>query len=124
MSYRIGDSVFLSQGQPSLVIGRDPAKGTVILDREQDAIRDNARHGYLNGIAPERREEFLNLMDEIKSHPEATQRIDRLQAKIDELAVDPKNMQFVRYLEGEKNHLINMSGYRPRMYTAEEFKLR
>jgi hypothetical protein len=124
MSYRVGDTVFLSQGQASKVIGRDQEKGTVVLDREVSSVRENARHGYLNGIAPEKRDEFLSFMDEVKKHPQAEQRIEQLQKKIDELNVDPRNMQFVRYLEGEKNHMINMSGYRPRFYSADEFKLR
>lgn len=124
MSYRIGDTVFLSKGQPAVTAGRDEMKGTVVLDRDEDVIRKNARHGYINGIAPERRAEFLGIMDEVKKHAEPSQRIDDLQKRIDGLKVDPKNIQFVKYLEGEMNHMINVSGYRPRMYITEEAKLR
>lgn len=124
MSYRIGDTVFLSHGQPALAAGRDEKKGTVVLDRDVESIRKNARHGYINGIAPERREEFLGIMDIVKSHEEPEKRIEELQKRIDVMQEDPKNMQFVRYLESEKNHIINMSGYRPRMYSTEEYKMR
>jgi hypothetical protein len=124
MSYRVGDTVFLSQGQPAVAVGRDASKGTVVLDQERTAVRDNARHGYLNGIPTERRDEFLKFMDEVKANPEAKDRITLLQSKIDELNADPRNMQFVHYLEGEKNHLINITGFKPRLYTTDEFKLR
>ena len=124
MSYRVGDTVFLSQGLPAVTTGRNEHKGTVLLDRDQDAVRKNARHGYINGIAPERREEFLGILDEVKKHAEPAQRVEALQKQIDLLLEDPKNHQFVNYLESEKNHIINTSGYKPRMYHAEEFKLR
>ena len=124
MSYRVGDSVFVNQGQPSVVIGKDEKKGTVTLDRSQEAVRASTRHGYLNGIAPERRDEFLGIMDEVKKHEDPAMRIEMLQKRIDELDVDPRNQQFVKYLEGEKNHIMNVTGYRPRVYRADEYKLR
>lgn len=124
MSYRIGDSVFLSKGEPTVAVARNMKKGTLILDRDTQAVEANSRHGYINGLPTERRQEFLSIMDEVKRHPEAAMRVEELQKRIDELEVDPKNMLFVNYLESEKNHLINMSGYKPRIYATEEFKLR
>lgn len=125
MTYRVGDSVFLSQGMPALVVGRDPMNGTTVVDRDTDEIRKQTRHGYLNGVAPERREELLGILDEVKKHAEPSVRVAELQKKIDELKLDPnKNMQFVRYLEAEQGHLMNMSGYKPRFYNTEEHKLR
>lgn len=124
MSYRIGDTVFLSQGQPATVAGRDKTDGNTLIDRSTEEVRKQTRHGVLNGIAPEKREELLGLLDEIKKNPEPQKRVDELQKKIDELKLDPKNMQFIRYLEAEQGHLMNLSGYRPRIYSTEEHKLR
>ena len=124
MTYRIGDTVFLSQGQPVVAAGRDETKGTVILDRDFESIRKNARHGYINGIAPENREKFLGIMDEVKKHKEPQKRIEELQKRIEELDADPKNFQFVKYLESERNHIVNTSGYQPRFYSSDESKLR
>lgn len=124
MSYRVGDAVFLSQGMPAVTVGRDTNKGTVVLDRDQNAVRQSTRHGYINGIAPERREEFLGILDEVKKHEDPATRIDELQKRIEMLQEDPKNMQFVKYLESERNHMINVSGHTPRLYTTQEHKLR
>jgi hypothetical protein len=124
MSFRVGDTVFLSHGTAAEVIGRDPGKGTVVLDRETAAVRHNTRHGYLNGIAPERREEFLSIMDAVKEFSEPKKRVEELQKRIDALLSDPRNMMFVKYLESERNHIINTSGYMPRFYGTDDAKLR
>ena len=124
MSYRIGDTAFLSQGQPVTVAGRDQVTGNTVLDRSQEEVRKNTRHGVLNGIAPDQREELLGMLDKIKENPEPEKRIEELQKKIDELKIDPKNYQFVRYLEAEQGHMMNLSGYKPRMYSTDEHKLR
>jgi ATP-dependent protease HslVU (ClpYQ) peptidase subunit len=124
MSYRIGDTAFLSQGQPVTVAGRDPATGNTVLDRSQEEVRKQTRHGVLNGIAPEKREELLGMLDDIKKNPEPEKRIEELQKKIDELKIDPRNYQFVRYLEAEQGHMMNLSGYKPRFYNTDEHKLR
>ncbi len=125
MTYKVGDTVFLSQGQPALVSGRDKLNGTTLIDRDIDEVRKQSRHGYLNGVAPERREELLSILDDVKAHEEPKQRVEELQKKIDELKADPnKNMQFVRYLEAEQGHIMNISGYRPRFFGTEEHKIR
>jgi hypothetical protein len=124
MTYRVGDTVFLSKGDPAKVAGRSDAKGTVVLDRDFESTRQNTRHGLINGIDPARRQEFLGIMDAVKQHKEPEQRVEELQRKIDELQVDPKNLQFVKYLESEKNHIINVTGYRPRMFSTDDHRLR
>lgn len=124
MSYRIGDTVFLSQGQPATVAGRDKVTGETVIDRSTEEVRKQTRHGILNGIDPTKREELLGMMDDIKKNPEPEKRIEELQKKIEELRVDPKNQQFIRYLEAEQGHMMNLSGYKPRFYSTEEHKLR
>ena len=124
MSYRVGDTVFLSQGQPATVAGRNQVTGETVVDRSSEEVRKQTRHGVLNGVEPAKREELLGLMDEIKKHPEPQKRIEELQKKLDELKLDPKNHQFVRYLEAEQGHMMNLSGYKPRFFNTEEHKLR
>ena len=124
MSYRVGDLVFRSHGQPSIVSSRNKNDGTAVLDSDRAEIRKATRHGFINGIDPGRREEFNAVMDEVKALDDPEQRVDHLRGKIAELQADPRNQQMVHYLQGEMNHLMNTFSVRPRFYKADEFKLR
>ena len=124
MAYRVGDIVFRSHGQPSLVVDRDKKNATAVLDSDPAELKKATRHGYINGIDPARRAEFNSVMDEVTALGDPEQRVDHLRTKISELQVDPKNQQMVHYLEGEMNHIMNTFNIRPRFYNIEEFKIR
>jgi hypothetical protein len=124
MTLRVGDTAFLGNGTVAKVVGRDPQNSNIVLDRDVNAVRSNIRHGYLNEIEPDKREEFLSFMDQVKSLESPEERIETLQNRIDELGQDTSNFQFVKYLESEKNHLINVSGHKPRIYKTEDYRLR
>jgi hypothetical protein len=63
-------------------------------------------------------------MDEVRTVEDKEARIQLLVTKVDESKQDPRNFQLTQYLEGELQHLINLTGYRPKVYTVEEYKIR
>jgi hypothetical protein len=124
MAFRVGDTVFSPSGSPSVVVGRDEAKSTLKVDQDFKAFQVATRHGLINGLAPESREQFNAIMDEVMSDSDNSERVGFLQSKIEELKVDPKNTKLVQYLEGEVRHLMNIKGIKPRFYNTEEGKVR
>jgi hypothetical protein len=75
-------------------------------------------------MAPESREQFNSIMDEVSANKDNKERVDMLRGKMEELMVDPKNFKLVQYLDGEVRHLMNMKGVKPRYFTTEELKVR
>lgn len=124
MTFRVGDTVFSPSGAPSVVVGRDEAKSTLKLDQDFKAFQVSTRHGLVNGMAPETREIFNEIMDEAMADKDNADRVSFLQGKIDELKVDPRNTKLVQYLNGEVRHLMNIKGIKPRFFNTEETKVR
>ena len=124
MSFKIGDTLFTQNATPATVVGKDEQKSTVKYDRDFSAFQVNTRHGLINGIAPEARDQFQKIMDEVFENKNNDERVELLRNKIDELKVDPRNFKMVQYLDGEVRHLMNVKGVKPRFFTTEEFKVR
>ena len=124
MSFKIGDTLFTQNATPATVVGKDEQKSTVKYDRDFSAFQVNTRHGLINGIAPEARDQFQKIMDEVFENKNNDARVELLRNKIDELKVDPRNFKMVQYLDGEVRHLMNVKGVKPRFFTTEEFKVR
>jgi hypothetical protein len=124
MSYRVGDVIFSQSAAASVVVGRDETNSALKCDKDFKAFQVSTRHGLLNGMAPESREQFNNIMDEVVANKDNKERVDMLRGKMEELMVDPKNFKLVQYLDGEVRHLMNMKGVKPRYFTTEELKVR
>jgi hypothetical protein len=125
LAIRPGDIIFTRQADPALVKEREPTTGVLRLDRDKDAVKEIARHGYINGIDPDKRQEFLAILDEVKGATEdPAQRIDLLKNRIELLEQDPKNSNLSRYLRSEMAHLMNVFGVKPREFSIDSFKLR
>jgi hypothetical protein len=124
MSFKIGDTLFTQNATPATVVGKDEQKSTVKYDRDFSAFQVNTRHGLINGMAPETRDQFQKIMDEVFENKNNDERVELLRNKIDELKVDPRNFKMVQYLDGEVRHLMNVKGVKPRFFTTEEFKVR
>jgi hypothetical protein len=124
MSNRIGDTVFSQSAVPSVIVGRDDVKSTLKTDQDFSAFQVATRHGLINGLAPENREKFNEIMDDVMSDKDNAERVTMLQGKIDELKIDPRNTKLVQYLDGEVKHLMNLKGIKPRFYNTEETKVR
>ena len=115
---------FLSPPVPSVIVGRDDVKSTLKIDQDFSAFQVATRHGLINGLAPENREKFNEIMNDVMSDKDNAERVTMLQGKIDELKIDPRNTKLVQYLDGEVKHLMNLKGIKPRFYNTEETKVR
>lgn len=124
MSYRIGDTLFSSSAAPVTVAAVDETGSRVKIDRDFNAFQVNTRHGLQNDMAPDQREQFNQIMDEVVANKDSQQRVNLLMQRIDELKPDPKNHRLVTYLDGEAKHIMNTKGIKPRYYTTEGFKVR
>lgn len=124
MTYRVGDVVYSQAATPSVVIGRDEANGKLKCDKDFNAFQVKTRHGLINGMNPETRDQFNQIMDEISLNKDDSERVDLLLNKVEELQVDPKNFRLVQYLDGQVRHLMNVRGVKPRFFTTEEHKVR
>src|SRR5437868_1269156 len=125
MTLRIGDTAFIRGGTPVTVKDRDPHSAQLVLESDPEVVKDQTRHGYLNGLSPEVRSQFYEILDQVKGETEdPTERITTLQAKITELEQDPRKLQLSRYLKAEMNHIMNSYNIRPREYSMHESKVR
>lgn len=122
---RPGDIIFTRQADPALVKERSLSTGTLKLDRDPEAVREMSRHGYLNGIDLESRQELNAILDEVKgSTSDKAQRIEMLKTRLETLEQDPKNASVARYLKSEMVHLMNVYGVKPREFTIDAGKIR
>ena len=124
MTYRVGDTLFTQPAAPATVVGRDEMKSTVKYDKDFNAFQVNTRHGLINGLAPETREQFNTIMDEVIANKNDDERVEMIRNKIEELNADPRNFKLVQYLDGEARHLMNVKGVKPRFFNTEDFKVR
>jgi len=124
MGFRIGDTVFTSSAAPATVVGKEEGGSAVRLDRDFDAFQTNTRHGLHNDMAPEDREQFNDIMDEIRSTEGDAARVETLLAVIDDLKSDPRKGRLITYLDGEVRHLMHTKGIKPRFFTTDAFKVR
>ena len=124
MGFRVGDTVFTSSASPATVIGKEEGSSSVRLDRNFAAFQSNTRNGLHNDMAPEHREQFNQIMDEIRATPDDKERVETLFALIEDLKSDPQNGRLVSYLDGELSHLMHTKGVKPRFFTTDELKVR
>lgn len=125
MSVRVGDSVFIRSGLPATVKERDSNSGQLKLESDLDKVQEETRHGYINGLSPDNRGRFNELLDAVK---EATDdpagRVEDLLGRLTELDKDPRNHQLSRYVRAEMVHIMNTHAIKPREYAVSESKTR
>ncbi len=125
MSLRVGDTAFMRGGSPTIVRDRDPITGKLQLESDTEKIKEDSRHGYLNGITPENRQVFYDILDQVKSDSEdPEERVTQLAGRLAELDQDPHNMQLAKYLRAEMVHIMNTHAIKPKEYSVHETKLR
>lgn len=125
MTVRVGDAVFIRSGIPAVVKDRNEGTGQLRLETDLPAVQKEMRHGYLNGLTPETRQQLYAILDEVKSKSEAPEaRIDELRSKLTELELDPKQQMLARYVRAEMVHLMNTYEIRPKEYSYNESKAR
>jgi uncharacterized membrane protein len=122
---RPGDTVFVRSGEPMTVLQRDAATGVTKLERDPETIKNNTRHGYINGLSLENRKIFNEILDEVKSNTEIPEeRVQKLRDHLSEIEQDPKQMILARYLRSEMIHIMNSHGLKPKEFTVHDSRVR
>jgi hypothetical protein len=125
VSIRIGDAVFVRSGLPTTVKGRDDLTGKLSLELDPATVKDEHRHGYINGLSPENRQSLYEILDKVKADSsDPAERVEVMRQKVEELEQDPRNLHLTRYLKAEMVHIMNTYGIRPREYSIYESKVR
>lgn len=119
MSMRVGDTVFLPRGQTAVVTEHDKNHGTFNMSSDPAVSKANSRHGYINGMSPEQRQDLMALMDRVQDLKDPKERVGEMRKKLDELRTDPRQWQMARYVESEMAHMMNMFNIKPTTYTSE-----
>jgi hypothetical protein len=123
MKIQKGDVVFGPQGRPGIVLDRDQVTRKLSVENQGEQYQNARKYGFVNGIDPQERVRFYEILDRVRTHEEPEARLAELGKAIDELSADPRNMQLVKYLEAEKAHLMYSEGIAPRVYTLDESKI-
>lgn len=125
MSIRVGDAAFLRAGHPGIVRDKDPMTNELKLEKGLDAVQQDMRHGYLNGLDQSQRKSLYEILDQVKSTTDdPSEQINLLKDKIGELEQDPRNYVLTRYARAEMFHLMNTFQVQPRLYSINEDKIR
>ncbi len=122
---KTGDVVFYGHGKPAVVKGRvENNNDDLILDRDTETIAAQIRHGYLNGMSEQVREEFNSIVDKVKENSDPNERVNGLVAKLEEIEQDPTKQSLVKYIKAELSHVMNTHRITTRTYTVPEVKVR
>ena len=125
MDIRNGDAVFLRSGEPGIVKDRSQATGKLTVDTDNQNVKREMRHGYLNGLSDTQRVELNEILDNVKSTTEdPNERIIVLESKVRELEGDPKQIGLTKYVRAEMTHIMNSHGIKPKEYSVQESKIR
>lgn len=98
--------------------------GTIVIDTNKDSIKQYHRHSITTGLTPNEKEIFNDIMDDVMSMSENSERIIELQKRIDSLKNTPKNKKVSDFLLNEQAQLIRWSKDLPRVYNTMPEKLR
>ena len=116
-SFQIGD--FVSKAgvytKPGVVVEKKD-DGTLVIDTDQETIDKYHKHSNTTGLAPQDKDKFNAIMDEIMAREGSANRIANLQKKIDGLQGDSSNRLVVERLRNEQSQLIRLSKELPRIY--------
>jgi len=123
MAGRVGDVVFMPSGRPAVVTESDRHSGKLVTTDDPAVVREKHRHGYINGLDVEQRNQFAAFLDRIKTIPEPEKRVEELQGRIKELSGDPSQHRLMKYLTAEMAHIMHTSGIRPKVYEIDVDKV-
>jgi len=106
------------------VVAEKKDDGTIIIDTDKEKIKQFHRHSITTGLTPKEKDMFNDIMDDIMSIGENSQRIIELQAKIDQLRSNPANKKVTDSLKNEQAQLIRWSKDLPKVYNTAPEKVR
>lgn len=125
MSVRIGDTVFVRDGQTGVVRKRDESSGNIVLETDLKSVQDATHVGVLNGMTPETRTQLTAILDGVKGDSkEPADRVEALRNVLTDIEMDPARHNLARYVRAEMLHIMNTNGLRPREFSINESKTR
>ena len=123
MKVNRGDIVFNNTGMPAVVMDRNEITGELKVQAKGDTFEQTRKHGFINGLSPEDRSTFYNIIDSIKTLENPAKQVAEYTKQIDTLKDDPKNRFLVRYLTAEKAHLMFSENIEAAEYSMWESKV-
>lgn len=123
MGFQVGDTIFSRAGKPTVLTGRNEGNGELQVQAEGEKIAETKKRGYINGLNPEERVQFNEIIDKMRTIPEPEKRLEELQTKIDEIKADPRQRILTRYLSSEMAHLMNTHRIAPKEYKVPEWEV-
>lgn len=106
------------------IVAEKKDDGTIVIDTNKDSIKQYHRHSITTGLTPSEKEIFNDIMDDVMSMGENSERIIELEKRIDSLKSTPKNKKVSDFLRTEQAQLIRWSKDLPRIYNTMPEKLR
>ncbi|MBX9839161.1 MAG: hypothetical protein K2X69_12720 [Silvanigrellaceae bacterium] len=106
------------------VVAEKKEDGTIIIDTDKEKIKQFHRHSITTGLTPKEKDMFNDIMDNIMSMSENSERIIELQKRIDVLRSNPTNKKVTDSLKNEQAQLIRWSKDLPKVYNTAPEKLR
>lgn len=124
MDHRIGDAVFNYSGQPGIIIDRKPTTGEFVIQPPAPSLKEVQKRGYINGLTLEQRQDFNAVMDKVLELQDPSKKVEELTTQIEEKRLgDAKARVVAKYLDAEKQHLMQTYNIRNREYLVDEFRL-
>ena len=118
-SMRIGDAAFRGNGMPGIVENKDE-QGNLQIDTDQKRVRQQFRHGYLNGMPSQDRQQFNEILDTVRQTDDPKEKLNLLSTKMAELNEEPaKNRNLLQYLNSEMWHVMQTYNVHPKEYKIQ-----
>lgn len=124
MTIQIGDVVFTVQGRPGIVVDKDPKTEELKVETKGEAFENARKRNFMNGLTPQMRDQYNEILDEIRDEKEPQEKLKLLAERIEEVGADPKNHIVTKYLTAQKAHIMNSNRINPRVYKIDQDSLR
>jgi hypothetical protein len=120
----IGDSVFVRNGAPGVVVNRDAAGVRVDIQQHGPQLEETQKRGYINGLNPVERSEFNQVIDQMRAIKDPKQRVQEMRGVIEELRKDPQKGVLTKYLESELIHTMISYNIKATEYVTDDLRIR
>lgn len=107
--------------EPGVVVEKK-GNGQVVIDTQKEIIDHYHRHTNTSGLPEYDKDRFNDIIDGIEGLGER-EKVEALQAKIDDLKNDLANKPLVQYLRNQQAFLVQKSKKLPRTYAIDERKI-
>jgi hypothetical protein len=116
-----GDMIFDKAGRLGKVTHHNAQEGRYTVQYEGEAFEKGRKLGIINGIDPEIRGEYENIITQVRAQEGQEERLDTLRTHVKKLEEDPRNNKLLRYLRAEEAFLIHSTRSHPKTYEFKSF---